>query len=192
MLLSIVLVAAVANGLDAALGSVVLRVYAGEIWDSPTSLGGLISALGARTLIGTAILGAIGHRIPRRVTFLLSGAGGALLLYGGLALTPPFPVLLVLVVLGGIVGGPILPLMQTVAQTDTPADMYGRVSCALQSMTAAFVPFATAIVGFVIVGVGLIPTVIGLGPVYVAIALGMLLNPALHRIDCAPPTVAIS
>jgi MFS family permease len=192
MLLSIVLVAAVANGLDAALGSVVLPVYAREVWDSPTSLGGLISALGAGTLIGTVIFGAIGRRMPRRLTFLLGGAAGALLLYGGLALTPPFPVLLVLVALGGIVGGPILPLMQTVVQTDTPADMYGRVFGALQSMTAAFVPFATAIVGFVIEGAGLIPTIVGLGLVYVAITLGMLLNPALRRMDAAPPTVATS
>src|SRR5215212_1268705 len=192
MLLSIVLVAALANGLDAALGSVVLPVYAREVWDSPTSLGGLISALGAGTLIGTAVFAAIGHRMPRRLTFLLGGAAGALLLYGGLALTPPFPVLLVLVALGGIVGGPILPLMQTVVQTDTPADMYGRVFGALQSMTAAFVPFATAIVGFVIEGAGLIPTIVGLGVVYVAMTLGMLLNPALRRMDAAPPGVATS
>jgi len=192
MLLSIVLVAALANGLDAALGSVVLPVYAREVWDSPTSLGGLISALGAGTLIGTAVFAAIGHRMPRRLTFLLGGAAGALLLYGGLALTPPFPVLLVLVALGGIVGGPILPLMQTVVQTDTPADMYGRVFGALQSMTAAFVPFATAIVGFVIDGAGLIPTIVGLGVVYVAMTLGMLLNPALRRMDAAPPGVATS
>jgi len=73
-----------------------------------------------------------------------------------------------------------------------PPSMYGRVFRALQSMTAAFVPFATAIVGFVIEGVGLIPTVVGFGLVYVAITLGMLLNPALRRIGAAPPTVAIS
>ena len=55
---------------------------------------------------------------------------------------------------------------------------------------AAFVPFATALVGFVIEGAGLIPTIVGLGIVYVAITLGMLLNPALRRMDAAPPTLA--
>ena len=190
MLLSVVLVASVANGLDAALTSVVLPVYAREIWDSPTSLGGLISALGAGTLIGTVIFCAIGHRIPRRLTFLLGGAAGALLLYGGLALTPPFPVLLVLVAIGGIVGGPIVPLMQTVVQTATPTDMYGRVFGALQSMTAALVPFATAIVGFVIEGAGLVPTIVGLCAVYLAVTLGMLLNPALRRMDTAKPVTS--
>jgi hypothetical protein len=52
-------------------------------------------------------------------------------------------VLLVLVALGGIVGGPIVPLMQTV------------------------------------------PTIVGLCAVYVAVMLGMLLNPALRRMDTA-------
>jgi MFS family permease len=192
LLLSIVLVSSVANGLDAALQSVVLPVYTREIWDSPASLGGMVSALGAGTLIGTAVFGAIGHRMPRRLTFLLGGAAGALLLYGGLAVTPPFPVLLVLVALGGIVGGPIVPLMQTVAQTATPADMYGRVFGALQSMTAALVPFVTAIVGFVIEGAGLVPTIVGLLVVYLAITLGMLLNPALRRMDTTPRTVSSS
>ena len=57
---------------------------------------------------------------------------------------------------------------------------------------AAFVPFATAIVGFVIGGAGLIPPIVGLAIVYVAVTPGMLLNPVLRRIDAAPPRVATS
>ncbi|HKF88764.1 MAG TPA: hypothetical protein VKB85_11920 [Propionibacteriaceae bacterium] len=41
-------------------------------------------------------------------------------------------------------------------------------------------------------GAGQIPTIVGLGVVYVAITLDMLLNPALHRMDAAPPAVATS
>ena len=41
-------------------------------------------------------------------------------------------------------------------------------------------------------GAGLIPTIVGLGVVYVAIMLGMLLNPELCRMDAAPPAVATS
>jgi hypothetical protein len=51
--------------------------------------------------------------------------------------------------------------MQTVVQTATSADLYGRVFGVLQSMTAAFVQFATAIVGFVIQGAGLVPAIVG-------------------------------
>ena len=41
-------------------------------------------------------------------------------------------------------------------------------------------------------GAGPIPTIVGLDVVYVAITLGMLLNPALRRMDAVPPTVATS
>jgi len=44
----------------------------------------------------------------------------------------------------------------------------------------------------VIEGAGLIPTIVGLDVVYLAITLGMLLNPALRRMDAAASTVATS
>jgi MFS family permease len=183
LLLSIVLVVSVANALDGALITVVLPVYARDVWGSPTSLGALTSAIGAGSLLGAALFGAIGHRLPRRLTVLLGGAGGALLLYGGLALTPPLGLMVVLVLLGGVVAGPIVPLLFTVVQTVTPTELYGRVFGALQSLSSAATPFVIAIVGFVVEGAGLVPTIVGLGVLYLAVTLGMLLNPALRRLD---------
>ncbi|MGY1700212.1 MFS transporter [Geodermatophilus sp. SYSU D00766] len=195
LLVSIVLVVSVANALDASLVTVVLPVYARDVWDSPTSLGALTSAIGAGSLIGAALFGVIGHRMPRRLTMLLGGAVGALLLYGGLALTPPLGLMIVLVLLGGVVAGPIVPLLFTVVQTVTPAELYGRVFGALQSLSSAAAPFVIAVVGFVVEGAGLVPTIVGLGVLYLAVTLGMLLNPALRRLDddrtpAAPALVA--
>lgn len=183
LLLSIVLVVSAANALDGALITVVLPVYARDVWGSPASLGALTSAIGAGSLLGAALFGAVGHRMPRRLTVLLGGAGGALLLYGGLAATPPLGLMVVLVLLGGVVAGPIVPLLFTVVQTVTPTDLYGRVFGALQSLSSAATPFVIAIVGFVIEGAGLVPTIVGLGALYLAVTLGMLLNPALRRLD---------
>jgi MFS family permease len=128
--------------------------------------------------------------MPRRLTFLVAGAGGALFLYGGLALTPPLGVMLVLALVGAVVGGPIVPLIFTVVQTVTPAEVYGRVFGALQSLSAALAPPVIAIVGFVIEGAGVVPTIVALGVVYLIVTLGMLLNPGLRRLDTdrtAPP-----
>ncbi len=190
LLLSIVVVVAIANALDGSLVTVVLPVYARDVWGSPTSLGALTSGIAAGSLLGVALFGMIGHRMPRRLTVLLGGAGGALLLYGGLALTPPLGLMVVLVLLGGVVAGPIVPLLFTVVQTVTPTDLYGRVFGALQSLSSAAAPFVIAIVGFVIEGAGLVPTIVGLGVLYLAVTLGMLLNPALRRLDAdrdSPP-----
>jgi MFS family permease len=190
LLVSVVLVASVANAIDGSLITVVLPVYVQEIWSSPTDLGFLVSAIGAGSLLGTAVFGAIGQRMPRRLTFLLGGAGGALLLYGGLALTPPLGAMVFLVLLAGAVGGPVLPLLFTVVQTTTPPEVYGRVFGALQSLSAAVAPFGIAAVGFAIEAAGVVSTVVVLGAVYLALTLGMLLNPALHRMDDVRTEVA--
>ena len=140
LLRSVVIVVAVASALDGSLMAVVLPVYARDIWGSPASLGALASAIGAGSLIGAAIFGAIGHKLPRRLTFLVAGAGGPLLLYGGLALTLPLGVMLLVVVLGGVLAGPIVPLTFSLVQTPTPTELYGRVFGALQSLSAAAAP----------------------------------------------------
>ncbi|HEX8510898.1 MAG TPA: MFS transporter [Propionibacteriaceae bacterium] len=183
LLLSLVAVVSLANALDGALATVVLPVYARDIWGDPTAFGALLSALGAGALIGAAIFGAIGHRMPRRLVFLLGGAAGATLLYGGLALTPPLGLMLVLALVGAAVAGPIVPLVFTVVQTITPADVYGRVFGALQSLSIAFAPLVISIVGFMIEGAGLRRTILALGAVYLAVLLGMLFNPFLRRMD---------
>jgi MFS family permease len=190
VLLPVVFVVAVANALDGSLITVVLPVYTREVWGTPTSLGALVSAIGAGSLIGAAAFGAIGHRMPRRITFLVAGAGGALLLYGGLALTPPLGVMLALVLVGAIIAGPIVPLTFTVVQTTTPPELYGRVFSALQSLSVAFAPFSIATVGFVIEAVGVVPTIVGLGAVYLVVTLGMLLSPSLRRMDVDPSAPA--
>ena len=190
LLVSMVAVISVANALDGSLITVVLPVYARDYWGSPTAFGALVSAIGAGALVGAAIFGAIGHRMPRRLTFLVAGAGGALLLYGGLALTPPLGIMLVLALIGAVVAGPIVPLIFTVVQTVTPTEVYGRVFGALQSLSQAVAPPVIAIVGFVIEGAGVVPTIVALGVVYLIVTLGMLLNPGLRRLDTdrtAPP-----
>lgn len=183
LLLSVVLLVSLANALDAALGAVVLPVYALQVWGSATSLGVLTSAISAGMLIGIAVFGAIGHHMPRRLTVLLGGAGGALFLYGGLALTPPLGVMVVLVVLGGILAGPIIPLLFTVVQSHTPTELYGRVFGAMQSLTAVLPALSMTIVGLLIEGTGLVPTIVALGVLYLVVTLGMLMNPVLRRMD---------
>jgi MFS family permease len=183
LLLSLVAVVSLANALDGALATVVLPVYARDIWGDPTAFGALLSALGAGALIGAAVFGAIGHRLPRRLVFLLGGAAGAVLLYGGLAWTPPLGLMLVLALLGAAVAGPIVPLVFTVVQTITPPDVYGRVFGALQSLSIALAPLVIPVVGFVIEGAGLRRTILALGAVYLAVLLAMLFNPFLRRMD---------
>ena len=51
-------------------GSVVLTVFAREKYDSATALGLMLGVLGGTALAGALVYSAIGHRLPRRRTFL--------------------------------------------------------------------------------------------------------------------------
>jgi MFS family permease len=107
------------NFLTTPLVVVILPVYVDAVHGSPTYLGALLSVFGAGTLIGTTIYAVVGHRVSRRGLWL----GGQVLtplLFVTLFLEPPFLILVIAMVLGGIVSGPLNPLMVTLRHERAP------------------------------------------------------------------------
>ena len=183
LILSMILVATVANFLDTPLVSVVLPVYARTFFGSAMDLGVVLGAFGAGALAGTLLFGAIGHRLPRRLTFLTCFVLVPLLIYATLAATPPFYVVAAAGALGGVIGGPINPLYATVIQEHAPPEMLGRVFGVLTALAMAGIPFGTALGGFMVEWVGLRATVLAMGLLYLSVTLGMFFNPSLHGMD---------
>jgi MFS family permease len=70
LLLSIVIMIMLTNFLDAIFSGVVQPVYVKEIFGSAVNLGLLIAANGAGAVIGGLAFAAIGHRLPRHLTFV--------------------------------------------------------------------------------------------------------------------------
>jgi MFS family permease len=140
LILSMILVATVANLLDTPLVSVILPVYAKTVYDSALSLGVMLGAFGAGALLGTVLFGAVGHRLPRRLTFILCFVAAPALGYLTLAVMPPLAVLVGAFALGGLIGGPINPLYSTVIQEHTPRQMRGRVFGVLTALAMAGIP----------------------------------------------------
>jgi predicted MFS family arabinose efflux permease len=185
VLLSVVLVITIGNSLDKPLTSVVAPVYADEIYGSPQSLGVMVGAFGGGALVGTLLFGAIGRRWPRRLTFLGCFVTAPLIAFGTLALTPPLPVVVAAVFVSGLVAGPINPLFETVVQERTPSHMLGRTFGALTALAYAGIPIGAVLAGVAIEAFGLVETIVGMGALYVAVTLGMFLNPALRGMDTA-------
>ncbi len=183
LILSIILVAMVTNFLDVPLAQVILPVYANSIYGSAASLGAMLGAFGGGTFAGTLLFGAVGHRLPRRLTFLSCFVTAPLIVFGVLAATPPLAVVVAAVALGGLIAGPINPLYATVIQEKTPPQMLGRVFGVLNALAQAGIPLGAALAGFVVEGVGLVPTILGMGAIYLAVTLSMFLNPALRQMD---------
>jgi MFS family permease len=183
LILSLMLVVTVANLLDDPLISVILPVYAKTGYGGAASLGLILGGLGAGWLAGTLLYGAIGHRLPRRITFILSFVAAGPLPYLALATMPPLAAAAGAFALAGTLGGPLNPLLITVTQENTPQAMRGRVFGLLRALVVCGTPFGMLVGGFLVEGVGLRPTVIAMGICYLALTLSMFLNPSLRQME---------
>lgn len=185
LLLSLVFLMTVENFLDAPLQAVVLPVYAREVFGSAVALGAILGGFGVGALTGTLLFGAFGHRLPRRMTFLICGVLVGPTAYLTLAMVPSLTVLVGLFAVLGALAGPIDPISSTIFQERTPSEIRGRVLGTINALFFAAIPLGMALGGFVVEGVGLKPTLIGMGLVYLALKSGMFFNPALREMDAA-------
>jgi predicted MFS family arabinose efflux permease len=105
--------------------TVVLPVYASEVFDSSIAFGLMAAAGGAGGLIGTTVFGWIGHRLSRRAVF----TGGFLavpLALGALTLTPGLPLTLAILTLLGLALGLTNVLEYTIYFERIPEGMRAR------------------------------------------------------------------
>jgi MFS family permease len=186
LILSMILLCLVGNFFDLPLVTVVLPVYAKEIFGSPQALGLMMGSLAGGTLLGTILFGAFGQRLPRRRLFLWGWLLVIVIAYGALVARLPLAFILLAGLVGGLAAGPINPILETVVQENTPPHLMGRVFAALLAFAQAGIPFGAAIAGFAIERAGLIPTIAVGGAVYIAVIGLMFLNPALKRMDARP------
>lgn len=183
MLLSLVFLTTVGNFLDAPLQAVVLPVYTQEVFGSAVAFGAILGGFGAGALTGTLLFGALGHRLPRRMTFLVCFVLVGPAAYLTLAVAPPIAILVGAFAILGTLAGPIDPISLTIFQERTPPEIRGRVLGVVNALYFAAIPLGMALGGVVVEGAGLTPTLIGMGLLYLAVALGTFFNPALREMD---------
>ena len=192
LLLTILLLCLVGNLFDLPLLTVVLPVYANEVFGSPQSLGLMLSSFAAGGLAGIVLFGAIGRGLPRRRVFLWGWLVAVLITYGALATQLPLIAVVLAAVIGGLAAGPINPLILTVLQENTPPHLMGRVLGAATAFAQAGIPFGAVLAGFAIERAGLIPIIALGGAVYLLIVAVMFFNPVLRGMaaPAAPPRAA--
>jgi predicted MFS family arabinose efflux permease len=183
LLVSLVVVAAVANLLEKPLMSVVAPLYAEDLYGSAASFGAMLGAFGAGALAGALAFGVVGHRLPRRLTFVVCLTLAPLVMFGSLAATPPLPVLLVVLAVSGVIFGPMNALSATAVQETTPPRLLGRVFGTVSALSMVGVPLGAAGVGVIVAQLGLVPTLVVMGGCYLVLAIVMAGNPALRAMD---------
>lgn len=182
VILTIIIVVMITNMLDNANFAVVSPAYMMSIFHSALPYGILIATTGGMAFAGTVIFGAIGHRLPRRLTFGIAFTiGGALRFW--VLLTANFPFMLAWFALAGLSLGPLNSLISTVMQERTPPEMRARVLGLLGAGVIAGIPLGTFASGFVVTWIGLRATLAIMGIIYLAATLSILVNPALKHME---------
>lgn len=192
LILSLAIVATVANLLEKPLMSVVAPLYAEQFFGSAASFGAMLSAFGIGALAGTLLFGLVGHRLPHRRTFIGCLLIAPLFMLGPLALRLPLPVVLVSVGVAGLIFGPMNTLSATAIQRSTPPLMLGRVFGTVTALSMVGVPVGSVLAGVIVPEIGLIPTLAAMCGVYLVLAVVMAFNPALRAMDAAAPEEHLS
>ena len=181
---AIVLTVLVTNFLDAPFG-VVMPVYALEAFGSAVDLGLMFGVFGGFALASSLGFSVIGHRLPRRLTFVSCFVVWASD-YLVLATLPSLPVTLVALAVGGLAVGPINPLLFTVGYEQIPPHMRGRVIGVLTAGAWAAIPAGILLGAILVDALGVAATLFAIGLCYLAVTTYGFFNPAFARWIAVP------
>ncbi|MFJ8210532.1 MFS transporter [Streptomyces sp. NPDC096033] len=175
------------NALDGALNGVLYPAYGTQVLRSSALFGAMVTAMGAGALLGAALYGWAGHRLPRRAVFV-----GAFVLVGSvrcaaLAAEPGATVLLAVLALSGIGSGIVSPLMMSVAYERVPEAVRGRVFGLLVAAALAATPLGMLGAGLALDAAGLVPALLGTGALYLTVTLAPLVFPVWRELDSRAP-----
>lgn len=182
LLRTLAVTVAITNAVDAPLVGVALPVFARETFGSATALGLLEAGFGAGAVLGSLAFAAVGHRLPRRRTYIMAFQLVALPL-GVLALTPPLWIGVGALAVAGVAASPLNPILMTVAQERVPSALRGRVFGASTALALAAMPVGLLLGSLLIEQAGVIVTLVVIAATYLAATGVLWLIPALHEMN---------
>jgi MFS family permease len=181
VLRALVLTVLVTNLLDAPL-PVTMAVFAESEYGSAADLGLMYGAFGGAALVGSLTYSWIGHRWPRRLTFLLCFTSIPVM-YLVLSTLPSLPVAVVALALVGLAAGPLNPLIFTVTAEVVPVELRGRVFGAVRAGAWAAIPLGILLGGALVSAIGVSSTFLAIGVCYGLVVAYGFINPAFRRMD---------
>lgn len=150
--------------------------------DQPQSLGFVLAALSAGTIIGAFGYGWLTQRM-KRLTIARAVLVGTIVCYLPIALLPPLPLMVAAGFAIGLAWGPMQPLMNTVVQRRVEPDAQGRVYGIQTALFYALPPVFMLVTGVIAERTGVMPVLLGLWGLMTIVAIGVLLVKSIHDID---------
>jgi len=182
LLLALAIGLAVGNMLSSPLFGVILPVFARQAYGNAGKLGIIVAADGAGLVIGAALYGVIGHRLPRRALWITAFITVPLP-WITLVFTTSLPLIAGALALGSLFSGPTNPLLVTIRHERIPQALRGRVFSTFSAIATAAQPMGLAVGGFAVEAFGLKGTIIVLIFAELALGVAMLFIPALHEMN---------
>ncbi|WP_176604620.1 MFS transporter [Streptomyces lycii] len=183
LLLTVGVMLAVTNFLDAAFITVLLPVWAEESGNGPAAIGVIGSVQGAAAVGGSLVAAVAADRLPRRVVFftgfLLAGAPRFLVL----AFDAPLGAALAVFALGGFGAGFINPVLGAVFYERVPRPLLGRVKALSTSLAWAGIPLGGLAAGAAVASAGLVPVLLAGGAAYFLTTTSTGLRPEWRDMD---------
>lgn len=165
---AICLMVMVTNLLDAAASAVLMPVWVHDHGYGAAVLGLLWSAFGVTATVGALLAAGLGHRLPRRATYLIGFTIAGAPRFVAMALGAPLWLVLGVLGLGGLGAGFLNPIIGAVFIERTPRAMLGRVGALADSLAWAGIPFGGLVAGAAVAGIGLAPVMLVTGALYFA------------------------
>lgn len=150
--------------------------------ESPESLGFVLAALAAGSVIGSFSYGWLNQRLSR-LTIVRAALIGTALTYIPMALLPPLPVFVTFAFLCGLTWGPMQPLLTSIVQIRIDPDAQGRVYGIQTATFYVAPPMAMLLAGVLAETVGVEPVLLGIACLLLITALSILAVKSLREIS---------
>ncbi|MFE6868231.1 MFS transporter [Kitasatospora sp. NPDC057692] len=183
LLLTIIVMIAVTNLLDAAFITVLVPVWARESGGGPAAIGLTGTVWGIAAVAGSLIAAAVAHRLPRRTVFFAGFLLGGAPRFVVLALDAPMSVVVTVFALSGFGSGFLNPILGAVLFERVPRHLLGRVNALGDSLAWAGIPLGGLLAGVAVSLSGLIPVLLTCGGLYLVTTVLSGLRPEWRQMD---------
>jgi MFS family permease len=189
-LIGITMMLAVTNLLDLAYTVVLVPVWAKDGGFGAETVGLLFGVFSAASVGGAVIAAAIGHRLPRFLTylvaFLITGAPRFVVL----AFDVPLWGVLAVAVSAGFASGFLNPILGAVLFERIPRPLVGRVTALSTSLCWVGIPLGGVVGGLLVTATGLAPALLACGAAYFLATMLPAVRPAFREMDHTPEAPA--
>jgi MFS family permease len=186
LLLVLITMIAVTNLLDQGFAAVLLPVWVRDHLHRPEALGLIAGVLGVGSLLGSLAGAWAGPRLPRRTTYALGSVIGGAPPFIALALASTLPPVLTVVLVAGLAGGVLNPILGALQYERIPPHLRARVLGAIKASAWAGIPFGSLLAGALADSVGLRTALLAMGVVFLVVTLAPLPLPAMRGMNRAP------